>query len=78
MKPIQAKFKHSYSDQTSLPCFHQPWTESPELNQTPIWLFIQIINNLLRKTEPKIHIHICWILKNLKEIILSFNVISIQ
>lgn len=52
MKSIQAQFKHHYSDQTSLPCFHQPWIEQPELNQTLIWLFIQIINNSERQS-PK-------------------------
>lgn len=78
MKSIKNKFKHRYSDQTSLSCFHQPWIEQPELNQTFIWLFIQIINNSLRKTETKIHIRICGILKNLKEIISSSNVLSIQ
>lgn len=78
MKSIQAEFKHHYLNQTSLPCFHQLWIEQPKLNQSLIWLFLQIINKSLRKTKPQIHIYICWILKNFQEIILLFNIIRVQ
>lgn len=76
MRSLQAEFKHHYLNQTSLACFHQLWIEQPKLNQTLIWLFLQTINKFLRKTKSQIYIYICW--KNLKEIILLFNLISIQ